>query len=417
MRYFKQAHLHLNLLPDLLHLLLNLLHLLAVEIRLLSGIAQFDADIAGDRTQAEYLAASIERPLRTNRVIAVRSLVADLERKRGVDDDAMVRTELHAGVNRNRKLPGKIYDDIAVVRLKLAWSERFSRPGKPSRNSTCAGGGADRAIHLRKINAPAGRLQIGRAGCAHEPNSSAARRRAHQAGGIADFDLSARGLGVETGTGVFERHIATTGIEMRHSANRGNPNMTTRRMENGIARDGSSGDMAAASGGGEIASDVSDTDVTAAFGGKPRRTRHVPYRDIASGGGEDRRGTQVTSLNIASAGRNVEGEVSGHTQVNRDPKPALALAPLRRTMKIDAACDAVRNDPESLKQRCGISLRHVGFEMNAIIDLASVLCVDDDVTEVGDEPQARAVTGRDGAAQLGSCTKIRSKRRWRSNVA
>ncbi len=272
------------LLPVLLrmfHLLLELQHLLPRHFRLRARIAQNEADISGDGAQLENLSAAIEVALGTDNMRAFRGVViANLERESGIHDDAMVVTLHNQRVNRYMQLARQMHSDVPRRGLEFAGSGGLRRRDEPGGNSAIASRGFHCAIHLRQIDAAAGRLKIGGAESADHPDAAAGCSRTNQTRSFADFNFAAACFCCELGSGMLEGNIAAAGIEMGGSLHRSNADVTAAGVQRGIAGDRSDGDMAARRIRGQLARNILGDNVSAARF-QVRGATNISGRDVA----------------------------------------------------------------------------------------------------------------------------------------
>src|SRR5579863_1256949 len=273
----------LHLLLKLQRLLLELRHLLLVKLELLIGVTQNKADVASDGPEAQQLAAAIERAFGANRVLFGRIVIADFQRKCGIDEDTVLAALFNLRVDGDRQLTRQMDDNVAVIRLKVAGPGSFRRANEPCGDAAIAGGSFYGAINLREIDAAAGGFQIGRPEKPHHANSSAARFRAHKSSSLADLNFAAAGFRGEVGAGMFKRDVSAAGFEMGHALNRSNANMSAAGVERGASCDGTDHDVAAAGIRVELARNALGDDIAAA-GFKARGTANISGSDVATRG-------------------------------------------------------------------------------------------------------------------------------------
>src|ERR1017187_2228631 len=385
---------------QLLHLLLDLIHLLPVNLRLLVNVAQDEANIPGNRAQAEKFATTIQRTLGADRMHASPGIVmTDLERKSRIYDDLVLVALLNLRVDRDRQLARQMHDDVAGARLEVARAGVLRGSNKPRRNATCFRGSSDRAIDLGQIDIAAGGDEIGRSEHADYSDAAAARLRPHQSGCFTDFDFAAAGFRGQLAAGMLERDISAAGMEVRRSLHRPQTDVAAVGVERGIAGHRTDGDVTAVRAGEQFARHALGDDIAAA-GFKPRRTSHIPCGDVSAVRRQGDATLDFAGINVAAAGGDIQTDAFWDRQLERYPEAAGRAVIGSLSFEVYAVGGVARRNGEALQELLRVFLRSFGLKMGAVVHSVGALCVNDDAAEIGGEVDAFARVRGHRASQV-----------------
>ena len=226
-----------------------------------------------------------------------RIVVAHLQRKRGIDDHAMVAA-LH---DRASIVTASSRGRCTMMSPELDCSSHtagsFLGRDEPRRDSAVAGRGLHGAVHLRQVDAAAGGLQIRGPERPHHamppPPVFARTRPAASPTSISPPPVSAVSSAPECSSVILPPPVS----KMRRSLHRRHADVAAAGVQRGVAGDRSDGDVAAAGIRSQFAGNVFGDDVAAA-GFQMRGAADIARGDVSAGRRQSPRGRQSASASI-----------------------------------------------------------------------------------------------------------------------